>query len=367
MYSPKLEQGSLLLLLGSVTIAFVWVVSPFSGAIFWSVVLAILFAPLYRRMLSLMRQRKTLAAAATLLLCVGGAGLPLLLISASLLHQASSVYADLTTRRMDFGVFHQRLVEWLPTWALEGLDRVGLADPSAIQEKLSASAMTASRFIASHVLNVGLDVFGLAADLGVMLYLLFFLLRDGTSLALRVRQAIPIADRDKQALFAMFATVARATVKGGVVMAATQGALGGAMLGLLGVQGPLFWGVVFGLLSMLPAVGAGLLWAPIAVYFVFTGALWKGVTLTFFGVVVLTAVDNILRPILVGNDTQLPGYLILVSTLGGIAVFGLNGVVIGPVIAASFVAAWHLFSRGIPAPGTPSPPTAVDDQLRLLP
>ena len=353
MYSQKLEQKSLLLLLGAVTIAFAWVVSPFIGAVFWGVVLAILFAPLYRRMLLVMRQRKSLAASATLLLGVGGVGIPLLLVSVSLLHQASTVYADLTTPRIDLAIYQQRLAEWLPTWALEALDRLGLADAASLQEKLSASAVQASRFIATRVLGIGLDVFGFVVDLGVTLYLLFFLLRDGASLAARLKQAIPMTDGDKQALFAMFATVARATVKGGVVMAATQGALGGAMLGLLGVQGPLFWGVVFGLLSMLPAVGAGLLWAPVAVYFVFTGAVWKGVTLTFFGVVVLTAVDNILRPVLVGNDTQLPGYLILVSTLGGIAVFGLNGVVIGPVIAATFVAAWHLFSGKAPAAGGP--------------
>jgi predicted PurR-regulated permease PerM len=119
------------------------------------------------------------------------------------------------------------------------------------------------------------------------------------------------------------------------------------MLGFLGIQAPLFWGVVFGLLSMIPAVGAGLLWAPIALYFLVTGAIWKGLALIVFGVVVLTLVDNILRPLLVGHETHLPGYLVLVTTLGGIAKFGPNGVIIGPMLAAMFVAIWKLFNSDL--------------------
>ena len=314
------------------------------GAIFWGLVLAILFAPLYRRMLPLSRHRKTPAALATLVVGIAGVGFPMALITVSLLRQAAGLYADMASRRIDFAAYGQRIAEGLPPWTRAGLDRLGLGDLAAIQERLDASALAAARFIATHVLSFGFDTFGLAISLGVMLYLLFFLLRDGEALAAHMQRVIPLATHEKRALVAMLVTVIRATVKGSVLMAAIQGALGGAMLGWLGIQGPLFWGVVFGLLSMLPAVGAGLLWAPIAVYFLVTGAVWKGVALTLFGVVVLTAVDNILRPMLVGKDTRLPGYLVLISTLGGIATFGLSGVVIGPAIAATFVAAWNLFS-----------------------
>jgi predicted PurR-regulated permease PerM len=98
------------------------------------------------------------------------------------------------------------------------------------------------------------------------------------------------------------------------------------------------------LLSLLPAIGAGLIWAPVAVYFLITGALWQGITLILFGVFVIGMVDNLLRPILVGRDTKIPDYVVLISTLGGLVLFGLNGFVIGPVIAALFIAAWDLFS-----------------------
>jgi predicted PurR-regulated permease PerM len=97
-------------------------------------------------------------------------------------------------------------------------------------------------------------------------------------------------------------------------------------------------------LSLLPAVGASLIWGPVAIYFLLTGSIWQGLILTAFGVLVIGLVDNLLRPVLVGKDTQIPDYVVLISTLGGMVLFGLNGFVIGPVIAALFIAAWDLFS-----------------------
>jgi predicted PurR-regulated permease PerM len=148
----------------------------------------------------------------------------------------------------------------------------------------------------------------------------------------------------KRHLFSKFTTVVRATVKGNIAVAAVQGTLGGVMFSFLGIQGALRWGFVMAFLSLVPAIGAGLIWAPVAIYFLLTGAIWQGITLIAFGVLVIGMVDNVLRPILVGKDTQLPDYVVLISTLGGMVVFGLNGFVIGPVIAALFISGWDLFS-----------------------
>jgi predicted PurR-regulated permease PerM len=137
--------------------------------------------------------------------------------------------------------------------------------------------------------------------------------------------------------------VIRATVKGNVLVAAAQGALGGLIFWFLGVQAPLLWAVVMAFLSLLPAIGAAVVWAPVAIYFLVTGSVWQGVVLIAFGVIVIGLVDNVLRPVLVGKDTKMPDYLVLLSTLGGMALFGLNGFVIGPVVAALFIACWDLF------------------------
>jgi predicted PurR-regulated permease PerM len=332
-----------LALAGVVSAALLWVIWPYIGAIFWGVVLAIVFAPLHAWILRLSGGRRLLAGLATLFVIVVGVVVPLALLASALLRQAATLYADIAAGRIDLGAYLERVIDALPAWARQALDGSGIGELSWIREKLSASAVEASQFVATQLLGFGLNAFSLALSLAIMLYLLYVLLSEGRSLAARIERFSPLPADETRSLATTFSTVIRATVKGGVVMAATQGLLGGLMLGLLGVEATLFWGVVFGLLSMIPAVGAGLLWAPLALYFLMTGAVAKGIVLILFGTVVLTVVDNVLRPFLVGRDTQLPGYMVLVATLGGVASFGLNGIIVGPMVAALFVATWKLF------------------------
>lgn len=162
-------------------------------------------------------------------------------------------------------------------------------------------------------------------------------------LSRRIRSAVPLNDQHKRHLFRKFATVAKATVKGNIAVAAVQGILGGVIFAVLGIQGALLWGTIMAFLSLLPAIGSAMIWGPVAIYFLLTGAVWKGVILIVFCVVVIGLIDNVLRPLLVGKDTQMPDYLVLISTLGGMAVFGLNGFVIGPLIAALFISCWDLY------------------------
>ncbi|HUG24372.1 AI-2E family transporter [Piscinibacter sp.] len=340
-----LQERSFLLLLIAVSAAFAWLLLPFFGAVFWGAVLALMFTPLYRRLLRSMRNRRNLAAATTLLLCLVVVILPSAFIAAAFVEQASLVYQDMQTRRLDVAAYIQQIVGALPPWLANLLDRFGLGDLESMQEKLAAGAGQASKVIASQVVNVGQNAFEFLVGLGVMLYLLFFLLRDGGALTKRIDRAIPLSEAHKAHLAGKFATVIRATIKGNVVVAAVQGTLGGLILWFLGVQAALLWGVVMAFLSLLPAVGAAIVWLPVAVYFLLAGAVWKGVVLIAFGVFVIGLVDNVLRPILVGKDTQMPDYLVLISTLGGLALFGINGFVIGPVIAALFMAVWDLFSQ----------------------
>ena len=177
-----------------------------------------------------------------------------------------------------------------------------------------------------------------------MLYLTFFLLRDGRTITKKIGEATPLSAETRKLLFDKFLTVMRATMKGSFVVAVAQGSLGAVIFWILGIHAPILWGVLMAFLSLLPAVGAGFVWLPVALYLLATGAVWQGVVLIVFGVFVIGLVDNLLRPILVGKDTAMPDYIVLISTLGGIGVFGFNGLILGPLIAAMFIAVWHILT-----------------------
>jgi predicted PurR-regulated permease PerM len=344
MPAQALQNKTFLFLLGLVTLGFGAILWPFHGAVFWGVVLAILFAPLHRRIQRKLPRRKNLAALCTLGLCVVIVILPVIFVGLSLLQEATTIYEKMRSGQMNFGLYFQQIFNALPEWAVSALDSVNLTSVAELQEKLSSVSVQASQFIGTHALNLGQNTLNFLAAFGIMLYLLFFLLRDGSSLVKRIGHATPLNDEHKYELVRKFTTVIRATVKGNIVVAASQGALGGLIFWILGIQGPVLWGVLMAFLSLLPAVGAGLIWVPVAIYFFATGAMWQALVLTAFGVFVIGLVDNVLRPVLVGKDTKMPDYVVLISTLGGMSLFGLTGFVIGPVIAALFMACWDMFA-----------------------
>ena len=342
--APSLEDRAFLVLVVAVSLAFGWILWPFFGAVLWGTVLAILFAPLYRRLSTSMRQRRNLAALTTLAIVLVMVILPLSLIVAALVQEAASVYAKIQSRDLSLGQYFQEVYDALPAWATGLLGRFELTHLGAVQERLSASLMQGSQFLAAQAITIGQNTFQFFVKFFLMVYLLFFLLRDGEMLARRAKEAIPLRAEHQRALFEKFTVVIRATVKGNIVVALLQGALGGLIFWILGIHAALLWAALMAILSLLPAVGAGLVWLPVAVYLLATGAVWQGVVLIAYGVLVIGLVDNVVRPILVGQDTKLPDYVVLITTLGGLAIFGINGFVIGPVIAAMFIAVWDIFA-----------------------
>jgi predicted PurR-regulated permease PerM len=339
--APSLEDRGSLLLITAISLAFAWILWPLSGAVLWGTVIAILFAPLYRRLSRAMGQRRNLAALTTLTIIVVMVILPLTLVTVSLVREAAGVYARIQSGELNIVRYFQQVYDALPAWAVGLLDRFELTNLGAVKEQLSTGLLKGSQVLAAQAINLGQNTFDFLVSLGVMVYLLFFLLRDGDILFHRIRAGIPLRAEHQRELFEKFTIVIRATVKGNIVVALLQGALGGLIFWLLGIHAALLSAVVMAVLSLLPAVGAALVWLPVAVYLLATGA---GVVLIAYGVLVIGLVDNVVRPVLVGQDTKMPDYVVLISTLGGIAIFGVNGFLIGPVIAAIFMAARDIFS-----------------------
>jgi predicted PurR-regulated permease PerM len=347
MNNSNLYFKTFLILLVTVSVAFIWILLPYYAAIFWSGILALIFAPLQRRLIAKWPNHRNLTAFISLLIITLIVIIPVILITGSLLQEGSNIYRRMNTGEFNLGNYFEQTMAALPPFVHDILQRFGIDNLLALRERLSEGALEISKLAATNAVSVGQNTFEFLIGMGIMLYMLFFLLRDGAQLARHCKQLIPLSEEHKQHLFRKFATVVRATVKGNIVVAATQGMLGGLIFWALGIQGALLWGVVMAVLSLLPAIGAALIWLPVAIYFLATGAIWEGVVLILFGVLVIGLVDNVLRPLLVGKDTKIPDYVILISTLGGLSVFGLNGFVLGPLFAALFIACWDLFPSAV--------------------
>ncbi len=339
----SIEDQTFRLLLLATTLAFAWIIEPFDGAILWAVVAAVIFAPLNRRLLQGMPGRPNVAAALTLLIIIAMVILPLAMVATSLAKEAAGLYDRIQSGEYNLSTYMQQIFDVLPPWVTNLLDRFNLTNLKEIREAIASGLMKGGQLLAPQALTIGMSTFDSVIGFGLMLYLLFFLLRDGKALADMIKTAIPLRTDQKTALFSRFADVVRATVKGGILVAMVQGALGGLAFWFLGIHGPLLWSVLMAFLSLLPAIGAGLVWIPVALYLLASGAMWQGVGLILWGTLVIGLVDNLLRPRLVGKGTKLPDYVVLISTLGGIKVFGLNGFVIGPLIAAIFMVTWEIF------------------------
>lgn len=328
-----------------VSLGFFWVLWPYYGAVFWGAVLAILFNTLFISLLRKMPKKRTLAALLTLSIILVLVILPVGLVSAMLTQEAASMYQRVQSGELSFSRYFQQIYSALPSWVTSILNRSGLDNLVLIQQRVTSSLTQGSQFIATQAVSIGQNAFDFFVSFFIMLYLLFFFLRDGGALSRRIKEAIPLEAEIKLQLFSKFTTVIRATVKGNIVVAVVQGILGGLILWFLDIHAPILWGTLMAFLSLLPAVGAAIVWIPVAIYFLATGAIWQGVLLIAYGVLVIGLVDNILRPVLVGKDTKMPDYVVLVSTIGGMSLFGLNGFVIGPVIGAMFMAAWDIFVK----------------------
>lgn len=338
-----LEKRGFLVILGIITLLFLLVLQPFWSAIFWACVMSLLFNPLQRRLVTLFGGRHSLAALTTLL-----AGLVLVIIPAiaivfGFITEGVQFYQSIENSEIDPATFLERIGNAVPILP-ELLQRLGI-DTSNLRSYLSDSAINLSRLLSQEALGFGRNTISFTLSLALMLYLTFFLLRDGEKLVRWMRNAVPLSEERRQLLFNKFAEVSRATVKGNLLVAIVQGALGGFIFWMLDLTAPLLWAVVMAFLSLVPAVGASLVWIPVAIYMYATGDWAKASILVAYGAVIIGLADNVLRPILVGRDTKLPDYMVLFSTLGGISLLGINGFVIGPLIAALFLSFWTIFSK----------------------
>lgn len=339
--TPRETAGFTLLLI-AVTAAMIWSVWAFSGAILWAMVLAVVFSPLKERIQHSMPERAGLATAITLLIIVGGVMLPVVMLVEMILGEAAGLVSRLQSKSVDFPALFNQTVHSLPDWAQSWLHQSGWDNLSTLSDRVAANIQLLAQAVAKRALSIGADLFSYLVALLVALYLIYVLLRHGKTIVARAGAVVPLAPHRRAVLATNFVSVVRATVKGTVVVAVAQGSAGGVVMWVLGVPNALLWAVVMTFSALLPAVGTGLVWVPASLYLLAIGHVWQGIVMALMGAFVIGTIDNILRPILVGRETQMPDALVLLVTLGGLSAFGFNGLIIGPVIASLFLATWEM-------------------------
>jgi predicted PurR-regulated permease PerM len=332
-----------LLLVLTMSALFLAVTWPFLQALLLGAILAGLCHPLYRWLTRLLRGRPSGAAAVTVgllfLLIVGPLGAFLGVAVQQALHVSEQA---LPWVQQHFGAAstfdaHAWLVQRFPA----------LANHIPSQEHLVASVGTAAKaaggFLVASAsrMTAGTAVFLL--NLFVMLYSMFFFLRDGGTILERLLYYMPLRDEDEALMVQRFVSITRATVKGTLVIGVIQGALAGLGFWVVGLDGAAFWGTIMAVLSIVPGIGAALVWVPAVLYLVVTGQILAGTLLGVWCAAVVGTIDNVLRPTLVGRDAKMPDLLILVGTLGGLYLFGPIGFIVGPIVCGLFLTAWAIY------------------------
>ena len=182
-------------------------------------------------------------------------------------------------------------------------------------------------------------------QLFIMLYAMFFFLLDGRNTLNKILYYVPLTSANENRMVDRFLSVARATIKGTLVIGIIQGFLAGLAFWVLGIEGAIFWATIMAVMSIIPGIGAALVWIPAVVYLVVVGRPIAAIALTAWCGGMVGTVDNLLRPRMVGKDTKMSDLMILLGTLGGISLFGAKGIVIGPIIAALFVTVWEIYGE----------------------
>ncbi|WP_375249171.1 AI-2E family transporter [Sphingomonas sp.] len=355
----RVESGGFILFLALITIGLGVIVASFVGALLWAALAALLFQPMYQRMLIRLNGRRNLAVALTLLIITFAVVVPALILASLVIDQAAGVYQQMRSGQINFAAYFEQVHDALPTRLRQLLDSYGFGSFERVQSRLSAAVSNSVSVIAQQALSIGRNAAAFLLAFGVGLYVTFFLLRDGAWLGPAVVRAMPLERDVADRLAAKFVAVVRATIKGSGVVALVQGGLGAITFWIVGLPAALLWGMLMAIAALLPAIGPAIIWGPVAVYLLATDSIWQAAVVIASGVLVIGLADNILRPILVGRDTGIPDWLVLVTTLGGIEALGLSGIVVGPVVAALFITGWQAMAeqRGVPA-------TAVGDEER---
>lgn len=317
------------------SIAMLYVFRPFFYPIFWAAVIAVMFYPHYQWLNSYLKM-PSLNAGIMVGVVILTIFVPLTLVVTLVVNQATDLYGKVTLPKADI------IATWLENSPL------GPYVPATVDEwsaQITKYGQKISNFLVNHLTSFTQNSVEFLFKLFLMFYTLFYFFRDGQSILKRLMHLSPLGDQYERMLYERFTSTARATLKSTLIVAMVQGSIGGIVFWITGVPGAFVWGVLMAAVCVIPAVGSFLVWLPIALVMLALGNIWQAVTIVAVGVFVISTIDNLIRPPLVGKDIQMHPLLVLFSTLGGILMFGISGFIIGPVLASLYLAIMSIYDH----------------------
>jgi predicted PurR-regulated permease PerM len=342
MNRVTLNQVILILVVLLISALFISMIQQFLMVILISGIFSAMLQPIYQRFNRWFKGRNNLSSAMTLLFIILIILLPLLGILGLVAGQAISISKTVKPW------IEQRIQE--PSAFNETLQSLPFYDTfetysDFIMEKAGEVISKLGTILFESMSSATMSTFNFFFLFFVFLYTMFFFLKDGKIILEKILYYLPLTDRDESRMLNRFTSVTRATVKGTLVIGIIQGGLAGLAFWLFGIDNALFWGTIMVVLSIIPVVGSAIVWVPAAIILAGMGHFGKAIGLALVCGLVVGSVDNVLRPRLVGKDTQMHDLLILISTLGGLSFFGIIGFIIGPIIAALFVTVWEIYGE----------------------
>ena len=342
-YPEQLCKAVVLVLTVAISAIFLGMISGFLTVLFLAAVISSFIFPLHQFVLRKLGGRETVAAIVTLTVVTLMVVLPLLgllgMVAAQGYQLSEELLPWIKQQVAADGKGQIQLPEWLPL-----RDRIQISNDQ-IMAKLGEFAGRASQFLLTSLSAATQGTATFFLHLFIMLYAMYFFLKEGPSIQAAVLETLPVPADVKRRLLEKGNSIIRATIKGTIVIGTIQGFLGGVAFAFAGLNGAAFWGAVMAVASVIPGIGTALVWVPAVIYLFATGSTAVAIALIVWCALVVGSIDNVLRPRLVGGDTQMPDLLILISTFGGLSAFGAVGLIVGPTIAGLFVTIWDVFGQ----------------------
>ena len=331
------SKNAYFIILAITTILFSMLLIDYLIPVFWAIIFSILFSPFYN-WLNEKTGRSSLSSSITIFVILLLVILPSILILGAITNEVFKIVSMLESGSFEIG--SSSIIPSIENT----INLLGL-NIDDIYKQLNQFVYSLSQLTYTTLMRITENIFSFIVSSLIMIYLLFFFLKDGENIINNCISVFPMDDDHERYLLNQFHQVTKVTIKGTFIVALVQGFLGFVILSILNIQGAILWGFLMALFSILPGIGTAIIWFPITIFLIYSGMWTQGLILLFSGLFIIGLVDNLLRPYLISKETSLPDYLILLTTIGGISLFGISGFVIGPIIASLFISIWSLMKK----------------------